>query len=198
MFIWRFLRRVLAQLIRLLLLNRAVTLGLLTVLIVGFVIMPLMASSGRLPGSISQAAMLGNGQPAQAATASDGDAIQAASSSQSLPPDPAVQTYIKGMLAFDANTMWTALHPQLKSQLQGQGMTLDGMKAQEAQKAKSGVRYDKVYYIGSFEGRSGLRYYFYAVTLTGTDSTGQLVDSELAYTFAVAPDGGGIVDIGAK
>lgn len=198
MFIWRVFRRLLAQIIRLLMLNRVVTVGLLAVLIAAFVIVPLVSSAGSLAGGINQAGTLAAGQPAQAAPASGGASTPVAASSQTLPQDPAVQTYIKGMLSFDANTMWTSLHPQFRSQLQSQGITLDTMKTQEAQKASSGVKYDKVYYIGSFQGQSGLRYYFYAVTFSGTDSSGQAVSSEYAYTFTVAPDGGGIYNLGVQ
>ena len=198
MFIWRVFRRLLAQIIRLLLLNRAVTLGLLGVLIVAFVIMPLLSGAGNLTGSINQAGALASGQPVQAAAATNGSPAPVVTSTQTLPQDPAVQTYIKGMLAFDANTMWTALHPQFRSQLQSQGITLATMTTQEAQDAQSGIKYDKVYYIGSFQGQSGLRYYFYAVTFSGKDSSGQVVNSEYAYTFTVAPDGGGIYNIGRQ
>ncbi len=195
MFIWRVLRRLLAQIIRLLLLNRAVTVGLVAVLVVAFVIMPLLSSAGSLPGSLNQANALGNGQPVQAAAASNPSGAAASASSQSLPPDPAVQTYLKGMLSFDANTMWTALHPQFRAQLQQNGVTLDTMTQQVAQE-KQQLKYGKVYYVGSFEGQSGFKYYFYVVTFTGTDPTsGQTMNSEYAYTFTVAPDGGGIYNI---
>ena len=102
------------------------------------------------------------------------------------------------MQSFDANTMWTALSPQLRQQLQGQGITLDSMKTDEAQKASSGVKYDKVYYVGSFQGPSGLKYYFYVATFSGTDSNGQKVNSEYAYTFSVGPDGSGIYNISVQ
>ncbi len=170
------------------------TVGLLAVLIVAFVVMPMVSSAGGLAGAMNQAGGLGNGQPVQAAAASSGTGTQAAASSQALPPDPAVQTYLKGMLAFDANTMWTALHPQFRAQLQQNGVTLDTMKQQVAQEAQQ-MKYGKVYYVGSFVGQSGFKYYFYVVTFTGTDSTGQTVNSEYAYTFTVAPDGGGIYNI---
>jgi hypothetical protein len=198
MFIWRVFRRLLAQVIRLLLLNRAVTVGLVAVLVVGFVVMPLLSRPGGLQGGLSSNGALANGQPVQAASAATGAQAPAGSPTQTLPPDPAVQTYLRGMMAFDANTMWTSLNPQFRTQLEGQGMTLDTMKTQEAQKVNSGITYDKIYYIGSFQGNSGLRYYFYGVTLAGKDSSGQDVNSEIAYTFTVAPDGSGIVDIGAK
>lgn len=194
MFIWRVFRRLLAQIIRLLLLNRVVTVGLFAVLIAAFVVMPMLSSGRGLAGSINQAGVLGNGQPVQAAGTSDSIGAPAAASSQTLPPDPAVQTYLKGMLAFDANQMWTSLHPQFRQQLQTNGVTLDAMKQQVAQEAKQ-MKYDKVYYVGSFEGQSSFKYYFYVVTFTGTDSNGQTVNSEYAYTFTVAPDGGGIYNI---
>src|SRR5512142_327468 len=104
MFIWRVFRRLLAQIIRLLLLNRAVTLGLLGVLIVAFVVVPLMAAAGTLPGGVSQSGVLSNGQPVQAAAANESTSTSTAANSAALPPDPAVQTYIRGMMAFDANT----------------------------------------------------------------------------------------------
>ncbi len=199
MFIWRVLRRLLAQIIRLLLLNRAVTVGLVAVLIVAFVIAPLLSSAGSLPGGLNQANALGSGQPVQAASSTGASSAPAAASSQAtsnqaLPQDPAVQTYLKGMLSFDANTMWTALHPQFRAQLQQNGVTLDTMKQQVAQEAQQ-MKYNKVFYVGSFEGQSGFKYYFYVVTFTGTDSSGQTVNSEYAYTFTVAPDGGGIYNI---
>jgi hypothetical protein len=193
MFIWRVFRRVLAKLIQLLLLNRVVTLGLLAVLVVGFVIMPLLASAGSLTGSVNQAAGLPSGKPIQAAPSSDGSGIATVASSQNLAPDPAVETYVKGMVTFDANLMWASLHPQFRSQLQSQGMTLDQRKAQIAEMRASGLVYQKVYYIGGFEGKSGLRYYFYV--LIHPDANGKSEGDETTFMFTVAPDGAGIVNI---
>ena len=86
----------------------------------------------------------------------------------------------------------------MRTQLQSSGVTVDTMKAQVSQKQKAGVKYDDVYYIGSFEGKSGLRYFFYAITYSGIDSSGQAASSEDAITFTVAPDTGAIYDIGIK
>jgi hypothetical protein len=184
MFILRFLRRLLAKVIQLLLLNRLVTVGLLVVLVAAFVVLPLVASgSGLTVPAIAPAAA----QPAQAPSAA------APSATQGVAPDPAVETYIKGLMSFDANLMWTSLHPAFRSQLQSQGTTLDTQKAQLDQMQASGAVYEKAYYVGGFAAKSGFRYYTYVLTHKGSDGTSE--GGEMAYTFTVAPDGGGILDI---
>jgi hypothetical protein len=189
MFILRFLRRLLAKVIQLLLMNRLVTVGLLVVLVAAFVVLPLVASGSGLPvPGIAPAAA----QPAQAPSAAAA-AAAAASATQGVAPDPAVETYIKGLMSFDANLMWTSLHPAFRSQLQSQGTTLDTQKAQLDQMQASGAVYEKAYYVGGFAAKSGFRYYTYVLTHKGSDGTSE--GGEMAYTFTVAPDGGGILDI---
>ncbi len=195
MFIWRVLRRLLAQIIRLLLLNRVVTLGLIGVLIVAFVIMPLLSGAGSLTGNISPAGTLASSQPVQAAPATNASSTPTVAVTQTMPQSPQVQTYIKAMMAFDATGMWNTLYPGYQSQLTTNGVTLATLTTQEAQDAKSGIKYDLIYYIGGFTGPSGLTYYFYVITFTGPDSSGKTVNLEYAYSFSVVPNNGGIYGI---
>lgn len=175
MILWIAVRRLLALLIRLLLLNRVVSAGVFGLLIVGFVIGPFVAgllSDGQTP---TTAASPGQAQPAQMVARSD------------EPPAPAVQAYIKGMTTFDARLMWSTLSSDAASQMQSQIGSIEKYQEVLDEAKRRGARYEDVSYIGAYPLRNGSRYFFYVIGRRGFAAPDAY--EQMYYVFTVGPDG---------
>jgi hypothetical protein len=179
MFIWVVVRRLLALLIRLLLLNRIVTIGVFALLFVGLIGYPL-ASGFMAPAS---------GGDQGSVTASDTKpavpAVRAASASADAPQ--AVQDYIRGMTNFDAKLMWNALSADAVSQMQSKGGSLDKLQQGLDEMKRSGARYEEVSYIGNYPLRDGTHYFFYVMSRRGF--SGPNAVDQVYFVFTIGPDG---------
>jgi len=178
MVLWAVVRRVLAQLIRLLLLNRIVTLGVFGLLVVGLVGYPL--AMGYLSSSEGQTSATGtDASPAAQAALS--------SSVTTGAPPQAVQDYIRGMTTFDAKLMWNALSPEAIGQMQSRGGSVEQLQQGLDEMKRAGARYEEVSYVGGYPLRDGSRYFFYVMSRRGFAGPGTV--DQVYFVFTIGPDG---------
>jgi len=184
MILWAVVRRILALLIRLLLLNRIVTLGVFGLLVVGLVGYPLAvgylsSSEGKAPAPTTDAWPAAQGAPPPSVVNSTNATVEA--------PPQAVQDYIRGMTTFDAKLMWNALSPEAISQMQSRGGSLDQLQQGLNEMKRAGARYEEVSYIGGYPLRDGSRYFFYVMSRRGFAGPGAV--DQVYFVFTIGPDG---------
>ncbi len=178
MILWVVIRRLLALIIRLLMINRIVSAGVFVLLFAGLIGYPLVT------GATTTAPTTSAVGPAVAAAP-----VNRAASAGAPAPSRAVEDYLKGMETFDAKLMWNALSPQAISQMQSQGGSVDKLQQGLDQAKQAGAQYEEVSYIGSYPLRDGTTYYFFVVTRRGfTQSAPNGVD-QVYFVFTVGPDG---------
>lgn len=183
MILWVLVRRLLALFIRLLLLNRIVTIGLLVLFFAFFVGVPLArgiaaagsATTGRSAVSAADLAPARSVQAARGAPVADD------------PPAPAVEAYIKGMSTFDARPMWAAMSADALSQMQSRGGSFAKLQQGLDEMKSSGARYDEIAYVGGYPLRDGNHYFFYVMTRHGFADSNTL--DQVYFIFTVGPDG---------
>lgn len=180
MILWVVVRRILALLIRLLLINRIVTLGVLGLLVVGLIGYPAI-NSYMSSGSGAQSS-----SPAVGDTGSSPVVSRASAASLEAPP-PAVQDYIRGMTTFDARLMWDSLSADAISQMQSRGGSLDKLQQGLDDMKRTGARYEEVSYIGTYPLRDGTRYFFYVMSRRGFAGPGAV--DQVYFVFTIGPDG---------
>ena len=186
MLAWTLIRRLLAQLIRLLLLNPIVTMGVLALLVVGVVvtqIAPSYLSGGR--GTTRAAAAAGAGSAATSGSSPSAPVRQAGSGGAA--PAPAVEEYIRGMTSYNANLMWNSLSPDAIGQMQSKGGSLEKLQAGLDDMKNSGARYEEVSYVGAYPLKDGSRYFFFVMTRRGF--AGPDAPDQVYFVFTVGNDG---------
>jgi hypothetical protein len=162
MFLWAIVRRLLALFIRLLLLNKIVTLGVLGLLVVGLIGAPFITSLRSDSQSANLAGPTSPNLPVARAAASHLDAEA-----------PSVQLYMKG----------PALSPQMLAKMD----PVEKYQAQMDDVKQRGAQYDEIAYIGSYPRKDGAEYYFYVVTMKVPVDT--FPYRYTYYVFTVGPDG---------
>ncbi len=175
MIVWVVVRRLLALIIRLLLLNKIVTLGVAALAAVVFIVYP--ATQAMTPGSQNSG---------QAAPIQQAQMVRPVGAANEAPP-AAVQNYIKGMETFDAKLMWNSLSADAINQIQSKVGTVDAYQQALDQMKQSGARYEDVSYVGGYPLKNGARYFFFVMTRRGF--AGPNVDDQVFYVFTVGPDG---------
>lgn len=174
MLLWRLVRRMLAILIRLFLINRIVTIGVVGLLFIGLVAAPIVAS------------LLSGNQAAAAAPARTGATVRTAAAS-AVAPAPAVEAYVKGMTGFDAKMMLSSLSQEAIGQMQTRIGSVENYQQVLDEARRSGARYEDVSYIGAHPLRDGSQYFFYVIGRRGF--AGPNVYEQVYYVFTVGPDG---------
>lgn len=103
----------------------------------------------------------------------------------SLPPAPAVETYIKGQREHDAELIWNSFSDSFKDELRQQGGSQTALANQIQQEQQSGQRYVKFDYVGGVSTNSGGKFFY----LAQIESPNPQRNGMLSYVFTVDGDG---------
>jgi hypothetical protein len=172
MFLWVLIRRTIALVIRIFLLNRWVTLGAAVVLLGIFVGYPTVTS------------LMSMGAAAQQARSAP---VTVRDFGQSAPPAASVQTYIKGMVDFDASLMWQSMSNDSVTQMVSKGGSPEQLQQGLNNIRDSGASYEDVSYIGAYPLSNGGTYFFYVVSRRGFSAPNAI--DQIYFVFTVGPDG---------
>jgi hypothetical protein len=110
---------------------------------------------------------------------------------ESIPPAPAVESFLRGQQSYDGALMWDSFSEQLKAQLLSQGDSKPTWETRAQMEQRAGQKYMGYDYIGgvSLEGGSAMYFYLVDVESPRPDRSGPT-----SYVFTVDPDGK-IIDI---
>jgi hypothetical protein len=107
----------------------------------------------------------------------------------SLPPAPAVETYIKGQQDFNADMMWDAYSTDYQASQLASGASKATLQAQASGMRSAGLQFVHSDYIGGVQLDGGRSMYFYTIDLARADQHGRF-----PYVFTADADGK-IVDV---
>jgi hypothetical protein len=107
----------------------------------------------------------------------------------SLPPAPAVETFIKGQQAFNADMMWDAYSTDYQAAQLANGASKATLQAQASKMRSAGLQFVQSDYIGGVQLDGGGSLYFYTIDLARADQHGRF-----PYIFTADADGK-IVDV---
>jgi hypothetical protein len=108
---------------------------------------------------------------------------------ESLPPAPAVETYIKGQQDYDADKMWDAYSTDYQASQLANGASKATLQAQASNMRDAGLQFVHSDYIGGVQLDNGRSMYFYTIDLTRADQHGRF-----PYVFTADADGK-IIDV---
>lgn len=90
----------------------------------------------------------------------------------SLPPSPATEDFIKGQTTFNAALMWQSFSDDLKQQLSQRGTNQQSLQRQLDQRKQAGNRIDQVQYVGGVPEADGSRVFVYVLSVEGPGNQG--------------------------
>jgi hypothetical protein len=108
---------------------------------------------------------------------------------ESLPPAPAVETFIKGQQAYNADMMWDAYSTDYQANQLANGASKATLQAQASGMRNAGLQFVHSDYIGGVKLDDGRSMYFYTIDLARADQHGRF-----PYVFTADADGK-IVDV---
>jgi hypothetical protein len=108
---------------------------------------------------------------------------------ESLPPSPAVETYIKGQQDYNADMMWDAYSTDYQASQLANGASKATLQAQASGMRSAGLQFVHSDYIGGVPLDNGGSMYFYTIDLARADQHGRF-----PYVFTADADGK-IVDV---
>jgi hypothetical protein len=82
-----------------------------------------------------------------------------------IQPADAVVDFLRGQQTYDADLMWEALSPELRSALEQQAVTRDALAEQVESERQAGHRYRSFEYVGGVEVEGRRKMFFYAVEI---------------------------------
>ncbi len=101
-----------------------------------------------------------------------------------IPPAPAVLAFLRGQATFDADLMWEALSPELRTKLEAQAMNHETMAEQIERERRAGQRYHDYQYIGGLQIDNSRSMYFYVVEVSSSEASDMV-----SYVFTVDRNG---------
>ncbi len=107
----------------------------------------------------------------------------------SLPPAPAVETFIKGQQDFNADMMWDAYSTDYQANQLANGASKATLQAQASGMRSAGLQFVHSDYIGGVQLDGGRSMYFYTIDLARAEQRGRF-----PYVFTADADGK-IVDV---
>jgi len=107
----------------------------------------------------------------------------------SLPPAPAVETYIKGQQDFNADMMWDAYSTDYQASQLASGASKATLQAQASGMRSAGLQFVHSDYVGGVQLDGGRSMYFYTIDLARAEQHGRF-----PYVFTADADGK-IVDV---
>ena len=108
---------------------------------------------------------------------------------ESLPPAPAVETFIKGQQDFNADMMWDAYSTDYQANQLANGASKATLQAQASGMRSAGLQFVHSDYIGGVHLDGGRSLYFYTIDLAQADKHGRF-----PYVFTADADGK-IIDV---
>jgi len=108
---------------------------------------------------------------------------------ESLPPAPAVETYIKGQQAYNADMMWDAYSTDYQAAQLANGASKGTLQAQADSVRTQGIQFVHSDYIGGVQLDNGGSIYFYTIDLSKAE-----LHRRFPYVFTADADGK-IVDV---
>jgi hypothetical protein len=103
---------------------------------------------------------------------------------ESLPPAAAVENFIKGQQAFNADMMWEAYSTDYQANQLATGASKATLQAQADNQRRRGLQYVRSDYIGGVKLDDGRSMYFYTIDLALADQHGRF-----PYVFTADSDG---------
>jgi hypothetical protein len=91
---------------------------------------------------------------------------------ESLPPSPAAEDFIKGQTTFNAALMWQSFSDPLKQQLAQRGTNQQTLQRQLDQRKQAGMKIDQVSYVGGTSLPDGSRLFVYALAIEAPNNQG--------------------------
>ena len=101
--------------------------------------------------------------------------------------DPAVEEYVAGIVAFDAERMLRAYDEEIRAAMTSQGQTVAEFQTRLDQAKAAGGRVVSARQIASYRLNNGARYVFYIMTREGFPPSGGR--EEIYFIFTVSPTG---------
>lgn len=105
----------------------------------------------------------------------------------SIPPPASVESYLNGMVAFNAHLMWESLDPTAVQAMVSQGGSEQELQRRLDDAKQNGARYDDVSFVGGYPLSNGDSYMFYVVTRRGF--AGPNVADQIFFVFTVGSNG---------
>ncbi|MFI5269268.1 MAG: hypothetical protein ACHQ7M_17980 [Chloroflexota bacterium] len=92
--------------------------------------------------------------------------------SDTLPPSPATEDFIKGQTTFNAALMWQSFSGDLQQQLSQRGTNQQSLQRQLDQRKQAGSKIDQVQYVGGVQAPDGTRLFMYVLTIEAPNQQG--------------------------
>ena len=92
--------------------------------------------------------------------------------SDTLPPSPATEDFIKGQTTFNAALMWQSFSGDLQQQLSQKGTNQQSLQRQLDQRKQAGSKIDQVQYVGGVQAPDGTRLFMYVLTVEAPTQQG--------------------------
>lgn len=105
---------------------------------------------------------------------------------ESIPPAPAVESFIKGQREYNADLIWDSFSQDLKDSMQEQGNSPTALQNQMERERSSGQHYVTFDYIGGLRTRDGNSKFFYFAEVESSDPSSS---GPRPYVFTVNGDG---------
>ena len=106
----------------------------------------------------------------------------ASAASDTLPPSPATEDFIKGQTTFNAALMWQSFSGDLQQQLSQRGTNQQSLQRQLDQRKQAGSKIDQVQYVGGVQAPDGTRLFMYVLTI---EAPNQQAPAENHYVLTV-------------
>lgn len=114
------------------------------------------------------------------------DSVQASGRGANIQPT-STMSYFKGQQDFDSQLIWTSLSPELISQAEAAGATIDDLQDQLDEARELGRTLEQVAYIGGYDLRGGGSMQFYVATVKSTSLSEEV--EEIFYVFTLDEEG---------
>lgn len=174
-FVGRALRRVVALLLLAVLRGRRVLIPLAGLLLVGLIALPRLAG----PTASGPSGLADAPSAAGAVPATHADVGGASASS--------VDSYIKGLMQFDARLMWSSLSDEAVQSMQSRGGSVESLQKGLDDARQSGARYEDVTKVGEYPLDDGTKFFFYVMTRRGFAGPDQA--DQIYFVFTVDRNG---------
>lgn len=182
MFLWAVFRRFLALVVLVLMHYRRALLLAIVLFISGSAA---LGGLGRISGASNFVALPNASASAASRTVSSGALATRGALGADAPAS--VESYIKGLIEFDARLMWSSLSEEAINQMQSRGGSLEALQQGLDEAKRRGARYEDVTFIGNYPLRDGGRYLFYVLSRRGFAGPDQL--DQVYFVFTVTRDG---------
>lgn len=96
----------------------------------------------------------------------------ASAATESLPPSPAAEDFIKGQTTFNAALMWQSFSDPLKQQLAQRGTNQQTLQRQLDQRKQAGMKIDQVSYVGGVSQPDGSKLFVYSLAIEAPNNQG--------------------------